>query len=133
MQLNQAHTVKMGKRRVPSLPYQACYGVEQEVRSLSFRHEPVGKLKAARLLSAGRNDENWHLGPLLLHLAGDFRSGLGAEKMVGDHQVDMILLEELESQFAGGSRQNGISRTAQHELSHSQGEVVIVDAQDNRG
>jgi|SRR5208283_289107 len=91
-------------------------GIEQDIRRLTFGQESIRELKASGLLSRRRDNENGDLGFQLLHFPGNLCARFTAEKVVGDYQLDGVLLEKLEGIFRRVSGQHLVADAVQQQF-----------------
>jgi hypothetical protein len=72
-----------------------------------------------------------HLWFQSLHLAGDLRTGLTGQEVIGDDEVHVLFAKQFQRGRAIGSGQDAITGVFQNELSHSKRGLFIVDAKDD--
>lgn len=107
-------------------------GVQQNIGPFALGEKTVYKLQTAGLIRSRRHDEDWHLRLEPFHLPGDLGTRLARQEVVGNHQLDGVLFEKLESVFAGRCREDRIAGIGQQKFANAQGHFRVINTEDER-
>ena len=69
--------------------------IQQRVRAFALRKKCVGELQPLWFFRGGGNNQNRDLRLDLLHLSGNFPLAFVGQEVVGNHQLYLVLFEEL--------------------------------------
>src|SRR5437763_7447694 len=102
---------------------------QQVLGSFAFGYKTVGKFESGRLLRGSRNDQDRNVRVQFLHLSRNLSPGLLAQKMIGNHHVNRLGLEDFESLFSRAGGGDVVPGLLEDELADLQCYLSIVDAQ----
>jgi hypothetical protein len=107
-----------------------CDGIQQSVRAVAFGQKAIHELQSPWLVRRSRHYKNRDMRLNLLHLDGNFRPAAAGQEMIGNHEVDRILLENFQAFFAGRRSQNRVVCAGKQQFANTQGHLCIIDTQD---
>src|SRR5664279_3928482 len=126
-------TADEGSRGAVSSPglnlEQASDGFEQNFRSFAFGQELVGKFDSLGCLRGRRDDKDGYVRLDGLHLPGNLGTRFVRQKVVGDHQVDGVPLEEFQALLARGGGHHLVARDGKQRLTHSESNLRVVNTE----
>lgn len=105
---------------------------KEGLRPLYFADEPVGKDRVIGDLVHSRDDDDGKRGPDGAQLPGQLCADEAGHDLIGQHEIDMMALEQIERLCRGDSGKNGVATLDEHHLPQRSRYVFVVDTKYDR-